>query len=88
MERETIQIPIGRWTFRKEKTLLTKLMLKFKIEMQKQVKVMKRLSLVLFALMSVSTYAQCDFKTFLNTYFEISNKTFRKRFTFVLKFGR
>lgn len=39
--------------------------------MQKQVKVMKRLSLVLFALMSVSTYAQCDFKTFLNTYFEI-----------------
>ena len=39
--------------------------------MQKQVKVMKRLSLVLFALMSVSIYAQCDFKTFLNTYFEI-----------------
>lgn len=32
---------------------------------------MKRLSFILFALMSVSGYAQCDFKTFLNTYFEI-----------------
>ena len=30
----------------------------------------KLIGLILFVLMSVSGYAQCDFKTFLNTYFE------------------